>query len=78
MWSFVGVYSEDTAAAEKLHDQFGVYVAASCDELKANNIPVTGGSMCMFANYVQELKKAVKTEEYGKVLGGFSLWTELF
>ncbi len=119
---FVGVYSEDTAAAEKLHDQFGVYVAKSCDEfvgkvdaimitarhgdnhykyakpyidsripmfidkpitcseeeakafyeeLKVNNIPVTGGSMCMFANHVQELKKAVDTEEYGKVLGGF-------
>ena len=29
---FVGVYSEDMEAAQKLHDRFGVYVAQSYDE----------------------------------------------
>ena len=118
---FVGVFSEDMEASEKLHEKYGVYVAKSCDEfvgkvdaimitarhgdnhfkyakpyldskipmfidkpitcseeeakefydiLKSNQIPVCGGSMCMFAKYVQELKKAVETEEYGKVIGG--------
>ena len=28
----IGVYSDDTAAAEKLHDTFGVYVMKSFDE----------------------------------------------
>lgn len=29
---FVGIYSDDRAAAQKLHDRFGVYVAQSYDE----------------------------------------------
>lgn len=40
-------------------------------DLIANNVKVCGGSMCIFADYVQELKKAVNEETYGKVLGGF-------
>ena len=40
---FVGVYSEDTDAAQKLHDEFGVYVMKSADELlgKVDGIIVT-------------------------------------
>ena len=119
---FVGVYSEDTEAAEKLHQQFGIYAAKSYDEfvgkvdgimvtarhgdnhykyakpyiesgipmfidkpitcteedakafvkdLKENKVRVCGGSMCVYADYVQELKKAVAEETYGKTLGGF-------
>ena len=119
---FVGVYSDDTEAAEKLHDEYGVYVAKSYDEfvgkvdgimitarhgdnhykyakpyiesgipmfidkpitcseeeaeafmqeLKEHQVPACGGSICVFAQYVQKLKKAVRNEEYGKVLGGF-------
>lgn len=40
-------------------------------ELKDNNVPVFGGSMCVFADYIQELKKAVKEGTYGKAVGGF-------
>ena len=119
---FVGVFSEDMEAAEKLHNEFGVYVAQSYDEFvgKVDGImitarhgdnhykyakpyiasgmpmfidkpitcteedardfmkelmeyqnPISGGSMCVFAEQVQKLKKAVQAEEYGKVLGGF-------
>ena len=119
---FVGVYSDNIEAAQKLHDKFGVYVATSYDEfvgkvdgviitarhgdhhykyakpylasgipmfidkpitcsqadavdfmadLKAHNIPVSGGSVCVTAQHVQDLKKAVQEETYGKVYGGF-------
>ena len=44
---------------------------AFMDELKAHNVPVTGGSVCVLSDYVQELKKAVQEGTYGKVLGGF-------
>jgi len=121
----VGVYGYDpvdTDAAQKLHDEFGVYVAENYDEfvgkvdgviitarhgdhhykyakpylasgipmfidkpitcsqadavdfmadLKAHNIPVSGGSVCVTAQHVQDLKKAVQEETYGKVYGGF-------
>ena len=119
---FVGVYSADTEAAEKLHEKFGVAVAKSYDEfvgmvdgiiitarhgdnhykyagpyiasgipmfidkpitcteedakgfmedLKAYHVPVCGGSACVFADWVQSLKKAIETKEHGKVLGGY-------
>ena len=119
---FVGVYSDDAEAAEKLHSEYGVYVAKSYDEfvgkvdgimitarhgdnhykyakpyiesgipmfidkpitcseeeaeafmqeLKEHHVPACGGSICVFDKYVQKLKKAVRNEEYGKVLGGF-------
>ena len=119
---FVGVYSDDIEAANKLHNEFGVYVAESYDEfvgkvdgivitarhgdnhykyakpyiesgipmfidkpitcteedalsfmndLKAHNIRVSGGSVCALTDHVQELKKAVKEETYGKTYGGF-------
>lgn len=119
---FVGVYSDEREAAQKLADEFGVSVADTYDEfvgkvdaivitarhgdkhyefakpyiksgipmfidkpitctekdakefmeeLIKNNVKICGGSMCIFADYVQELKDAVKNETYGKVLGGF-------
>lgn len=119
---FVGVYSEDRAAAEKLNDLFGVAVAERYDEfvgkvdgiiitarhgdnhykyakpyiesgipmfidkpitctegdaaafmedLKANQVPVCGGSVCVLTDWVQKLKKEVKEQTYGKVLGGY-------
>ena len=119
---FVGVYSEDREAAEKLNQEFGVPVADSYDqfvgqvdgiiitarhgdnhykyakpyiasgipmfidkpitcteddakafmaELKANNIRVSGGSVCVLSEHVQNLKKAVAEQTYGKVFGGF-------
>lgn len=40
-------------------------------ELKQNNVRVCGGSICGFAPYVQELKKAVNDKEYGEVIGGY-------
>jgi len=40
-------------------------------ELKEHSVPVSGGSMCVFAEHVQNLKKAAEEEKYGKVLGGF-------
>lgn len=118
---FVGVYSADMEAAERLQEKFGVAVAQSYDEyvgkvdgiiitarhgdnhykyakpyiesgipmfidkpitcteedakafiedLKAHNVSVCGGSACVFADWVQRLKKAVEKEEHGKVLGG--------
>ena len=118
----VGVYSDDMEAAQKLQEEYGVYVATAYDEfvgkidglivtarhgdnhykyvkpyvksgitmfidkpitiseeearqlvaeLKENNVRVSGGSMCMFAPYVQELKKAVQEQELGPVTGGF-------
>lgn len=119
---FVGVYSDETDAAQKLAEEFGVYVAKSYDEfigkvdaivitarhgdnhykyakpyiksgipmfidkpitcteedakefieeLIENNVKICGGSTCIFADLVQELKKSVADETYGKVLGGF-------
>ncbi|MBQ4086778.1 MAG: Gfo/Idh/MocA family oxidoreductase [Clostridia bacterium] len=118
---FVGVYSDEIEAAQKLNEQFGVPVMQTPDELvgkvdgviitarhganhykyakpyiesgipmfidkpvtvdeeeavtfmkelKANGVRVSGGSCLGFANYIQELKQAVKEETYGKVLGG--------
>ena len=119
---FIGVYSDDAEAAQKLHDKYGVYVAANYDEfvgkadgiiitarhgdnhykyakpylesgipmfidkpitcteedakafveeLKAHKIPVSGGSSCVLADHVQNLRKAVAEETYGKVYGGY-------
>ena len=118
---FVGVYSEDMAAAQKLYDRFGVYVAERYDEfvgkidglivtarhganhykyakpyiesgipmfidkpithseedaiefmevLKANKVPVCGGTMVVFSEGIKMLKESLKTDEYGKILGG--------
>lgn len=39
-------------------------------ELKEHGVRVTGGSCVPLANMVQDLKKAVSEETYGKVLGG--------
>lgn len=41
------------------------------DELIENNVKICRGSICIYADYVQELKKAVADETYGKVLGRF-------
>ena len=119
---FVGVYSDDRAAAEKLREQFGVPVMERYDELvgkvdgvmitarhgdnhlkyarpyldsgipmfidkpitcteddarvlarelRQRRIPVSGGSMCVFAPDVQKLKEIVRTQAHGKVLGGY-------
>lgn len=119
---FVGVYSDDREAAEKLQEKFGVAVADRYDEfvgkvdgiiitarhgdnhykyakpymecgipmfidkpitcteedaaafkadLKAHNVPVSGGSVCVLTDWVQKLKKDVKEQTYGKVLGGY-------
>lgn len=118
---FVGVYSEDEAAGQKLNAEFGVYVAKNYDEfvgkidgliitarhgdhhyeyakpyiesgipmfidkpitcseedakafekeLKANNVPVCGGSVCVLTDHIQEMKKLVESQEKGKILGG--------
>lgn len=40
-------------------------------ELKANNVPVTGGSCCVYDSYVQHIKSVVNGGRYGKVYGGF-------
>lgn len=40
-------------------------------ELKANGVKICGGSVCVLTDHVQELKKAVAEETYGKVNGGF-------
>lgn len=72
---FVGVYSYDRAAAEKLHDEFGVYVADSYDEFvgKVDGIVVTarhGGNHYKYAKpYIESGipmfidKPITKTEE---------------
>ena len=119
---FVGVYSYDMEAAQKLHDEYGVPVAESYDafvgkvdgiiitarhgdnhykyakpyidcgipmfidkpitcteedakafmlELKERNVPISGGSVCVLNDFVQELKQAVAEKKYGAVLGGY-------
>ena len=119
---FIGVYSDDREAAEKLREKFGVAVAESYDAfvgkvdgiiitarhgdnhykyakpymecripmfidkpitcteedaaafmevLKAHKVPVCGGSVCVLTDWVQKLKKYVKEQTYGKVLGGY-------
>lgn len=119
---FVGVYSYDAAAAQKLHDEYGVPVADSYDafvgkvdgiiitarhgdnhykyakpyldcgipmfidkpitcteedakafmlDLQAHNVPVSGGSVCVLHDFVQELKQAVAEKRYGDVRGGY-------
>ena len=40
-------------------------------ELEENNIKIFGGSMCVFADLIQELKKAVEENKYGKAIGGY-------
>ncbi len=40
-------------------------------QLIENNIKVSGGSMCIYADKVQELKKNVAEKTYGEVFGGF-------
>lgn len=118
----VGIYSDDSEAAQMLHDKYGVYKASSYDEFagkvdgiiitarhgdnhykfakpyiesgipmfidkpitiseeeaiefmnvaKAHNIRLSGGSVCIFADKVQELKKIAKTKEYGDIYGGY-------
>lgn len=118
---FVGIYSDEKDASERLSKQFGVPIMESYDELvgkvdgviitarhganhykyakpyiesgipmfidkpitvdeaeavafmkelKANGVRVSGGSILGLANYIQELKQAVKEETYGKLLGG--------
>ena len=39
-------------------------------ELKANNVRVTGGSCCVHDSYVKHLKSVVKNKSYGKIYGG--------
>ena len=40
-------------------------------DLKAHGVRVCGGSSCVFSDSVQQLKKAVAEQRYGKVYGGF-------
>ena len=40
-------------------------------ELKANKVPVTGGSCCVYDSLVQHLKSAIECGRYGKAYGGF-------
>ena len=40
-------------------------------ELKANKVPVFGGSMVVFSEGIKKLKESLKTVEYGSILGGF-------
>ena len=40
-------------------------------ELKANNVPVTGGSCCVYDSYVQHVKAVANGGRYGNVLGGY-------
>ena len=119
---FVGVYSYDAEAAQKLHDEYGVAVADSYDafvgkvdgiiitarhgdnhykyakpyldcgipmfidkpvtcteedakafmlDVKARNVPICGGSVCVLDDYVQELKTAVAEQRNGQVFGGY-------
>lgn len=44
---------------------------AFMEELKAHNVPVCGGSACVYTDWIQKLKKDVKERPYGKVLGGY-------
>jgi predicted dehydrogenase len=39
-------------------------------ELKANGVKACGGSSCVHAEYVKELKAMIASGEHGKVLGG--------
>lgn len=39
--------------------------------LKENGCRITGGSMCIYSDYVQELKAMKASGEYGNVLGGY-------
>lgn len=39
-------------------------------ELEANQIPISGGSMCKYNDWVQELKQAVEKGSYGRIYGG--------
>lgn len=119
---FVGVYSHEPEAMEKLNAEFGVAMAKSYDEfvgkvdgiiitarhgdnhykyakpyldcgipmfidkpitcteedakafmneLKERNVPVSGGSVCVLNDFVQELKGTVAQKKYGDVLGGY-------
>ena len=41
------------------------------EDLKAHQVPISGGSMCVFADHIQQLKMLVAQKEHGEVLGGF-------
>lgn len=41
------------------------------EALKKYNTPVFGGSVCVLADHIQELKHMVKEKKYGDTLGGF-------
>ena len=119
---FVGVYSHEMEAAQKLNEEFGIPVADSYDafvgkvdgiiitarhgdhhykyakpyldcgipmfidkpitcteedakafmnDLKERNVPISGGSVCVLNDFIQELRQAVAEEKYGKTLGGY-------
>ncbi|MBQ8552520.1 MAG: Gfo/Idh/MocA family oxidoreductase [Clostridia bacterium] len=119
---FVGVYSDEVEAMQKLHDEFGVPMMERYDELvgkidglivtarhgdnhykyakpyiesgipmfidkpititeseavefmkdlKAHSVKVVGGSSCVHAEDVTELKAKIDSGEYGSVYGGF-------
>lgn len=44
---------------------------AFMEELKANQVPVSGGSVCVLDDYITELKQAVSEKTYGEVFGGY-------
>ena len=44
---------------------------AFMEDLKKNNVRVSGGSVCVYNEFVQELKTIVAEKTYGEVNGGF-------
>ena len=44
---------------------------AFMQDLKANGVKACGGSMCVFADWIQKLKKDVQSDEKGRVIGGY-------
>lgn len=44
---------------------------AFMQELKDRNVRVSGGSLCVLNDYIQELKQTVLEEKCGKVIGGY-------
>lgn len=41
------------------------------DDLKTHKVPVSGGSVCVLDDYIQELKQVVANKTYGEVFGGY-------
>ena len=44
---------------------------AFMQDLKARNVPVSGGSVCVLSDHVKAMKKIVEDQPYGRVFGGY-------